>query len=474
MYQFSWGGVEVCSMPVVESIVLGQSQKRHFLGSAINDSAVTANGLQVSWFDNALEVARCEKLSAEFLQPAFKERVLSASRGLQKEYWQFAGQVGKTDFGSKSDADLAQTFEKLCGLMERLMSSFQVTQPEFLDTPLFNLKRAISKNSSLELEEAFAQLTTYTRLDAINEEEIAFHEMVKAGFSEKAAEAHISKFPWLMLNTYKLADGIGFLQERAKDGGDGKLAEKLLSEKEALLQKQKVLLASIGSKEAEYLAFLFQDLGFNRIAEKTCWASAVWLCLPLYKQIAKRKGEILKDLVEVYRKHEIMALLLEGKHVERQEIARRRKHYLFQYSHPEVKFYSGDEAAALSKKLGVAQKRENLQTITGMCASPGKATGRVRIIVTAGLADYSRELAEFKQGEVLVTGMTQITMVPICRKAAAIVTNEGGITSHAAIISRELGIPCVVGTHVATRELSDGDFVEVDASKGVVKKLKHA
>ena len=59
-----------------------------------------------------------------------------------------------------------------------------------------------------------------------------------------------------------------------------------------------------------------------------------------------------------------------------------------------------------------------------------------------------------------------------CRKAAAIVTDEGGITSHAAIVSRELGIPCIVGTQYATKILKDGDLVEVDANKGTVKKIK--
>jgi len=57
-----------------------------------------------------------------------------------------------------------------------------------------------------------------------------------------------------------------------------------------------------------------------------------------------------------------------------------------------------------------------------------------------------------------------------CRKAAAIVTDEGGITSHAAIISRELGIPCIVGTGIATKVFKDGDRITVDADKGIAKK----
>ena len=67
--------------------------------------------------------------------------------------------------------------------------------------------------------------------------------------------------------------------------------------------------------------------------------------------------------------------------------------------------------------------------------------------------------------------MTQPNIIDIAKKAAAIVTDEGGMLSHAAIISREFGIPCIVGTHYATKVFKDGDLVEVDADKGIVRKI---
>ena len=70
--------------------------------------------------------------------------------------------------------------------------------------------------------------------------------------------------------------------------------------------------------------------------------------------------------------------------------------------------------------------------------------------------------------------MTRPEFVPLMKKAGGIITNEGGITSHAAIISRELGIPCIIGTKIATKVLHDGDLVEVDADNGVVRILERA
>lgn len=72
---------------------------------------------------------------------------------------------------------------------------------------------------------------------------------------------------------------------------------------------------------------------------------------------------------------------------------------------------------------------------------------------------------------ILVAVTTHPDYVPAMRKAVAIITDEGGITSHAAIVSREFCIPCIVGTKMATKILNDGDLVEVDANNGVVKKL---
>ncbi len=100
--------------------------------------------------------------------------------------------------------------------------------------------------------------------------------------------------------------------------------------------------------------------------------------------------------------------------------------------------------------------------LKGLPASPGYATGTVKII-----RDIS-ELSKVQKGDILVTTMTTPDMVPAMEKAAAIVTDEGGMTCHAAIVSRELGIPAVVGTENATKILKDGDVVTVDAYKGLV------
>jgi pyruvate,water dikinase len=100
--------------------------------------------------------------------------------------------------------------------------------------------------------------------------------------------------------------------------------------------------------------------------------------------------------------------------------------------------------------------------LNGAAASPGVAAGPARVVVSASEIDIVRE------GDVLVAEMTTPDFVPAMKRALAIVTDRGGRTAHAAIVSRELGIPCVVGTGEATKTLRDGQIVTVDGARGLV------
>jgi pyruvate,water dikinase len=108
------------------------------------------------------------------------------------------------------------------------------------------------------------------------------------------------------------------------------------------------------------------------------------------------------------------------------------------------------------------------QLLSGLGASPGTASGTVRIVTKLDHLDQVRE------GDVIVTQMTMPDMVPAMKRAVAIVTDEGGMTSHAAIVSRELGVPAVVGTESATRVLTDGQVVTVDGEMGTIREGRTA
>lgn len=114
------------------------------------------------------------------------------------------------------------------------------------------------------------------------------------------------------------------------------------------------------------------------------------------------------------------------------------------------------------EEIGEVAEEKLVPLVKGLAASPGIGRGKVKLI-----KDVS-EINLVEDGDILVTGMTNPDMVPAMRKAAGVVTDEGGRTCHAAIVSRELQIPCIVGSKEATKVLKTGQVVTVDATRGIV------
>lgn len=149
----------------------------------------------------------------------------------------------------------------------------------------------------------------------------------------------------------------------------------------------------------------------------------------------------------------------------------RRQDYYILATAEEVATVIGKDATHKIKELfstEVVAKQE----VKGQIANKGVARGRVRII-KYGYQEFNKlnkQIEQMVQGEILVAETTSPELTTACHKASAIVTNQGGLMSHAAIIARELGIPCIVGTGDATEVLLSGDVVEVNADRGVVTK----
>ncbi len=103
--------------------------------------------------------------------------------------------------------------------------------------------------------------------------------------------------------------------------------------------------------------------------------------------------------------------------------------------------------------------------ISGQIGYKGTVIGKVKIVYT------KEDLSKVLQGDILVSPMTTPDFLPAMKLAGAFVTDEGGLLCHAAIVSREMKIPCVIGTKIATQLLKDGDIIEVDANRGIIRKI---
>jgi len=188
--------------------------------------------------------------------------------------------------------------------------------------------------------------------------------------------------------------------------------------------------------------------------------------IPFYKILAKEISVPYEDWVYLTSAEIIQAL--EGSAIPYEEIKNRKDGFAFLLKKGIVKIASGEKGKKLSEWIDKNAGQNVIQDITeikGQSAMPGVMKGRVHIAL---LPADSHNL---EAGEILVCSMTSPEYLPAMRRAAAFVTDEGGLLSHAAIIARELGKPCIVGTKIATKVLKDGQLVEVDANKGIVRIL---
>ncbi len=119
-------------------------------------------------------------------------------------------------------------------------------------------------------------------------------------------------------------------------------------------------------------------------------------------------------------------------------------------------------------RIKIEKITEDIRELRGQVGFKGSVKGVVRKIMSYSQAN------ELKEGEILVTAMTTPEFLPALKRASAFITDEGGIMSHAAIVSREFNIPCIIGTKVATQVLKNGDLIEVDANHGVVRIIQHS
>jgi len=232
--------------------------------------------------------------------------------------------------------------------------------------------------------------------------------------------------------------------------------EEIKKIKEEAESKRKKYGGMLGDEE-KTMAYLLSRGAEFQDERKKCNLIGDHIIQKFADEISRRSG-ITKELVANAKFDEIFGLL-DGS-ITAEELEKRGKEFHTMYYKNE-----GNKTEIGFKKGRMHEIKEvkKPEMFTGTPASMGIAKGKVRLI----LSDH--DFKKMGKGNILVSGMTRPDFVPVMKKAAAIVTDEGGLTCHAAVVSRELGVPCVVGTRIATAVLEDGDLIEVDGKKGTVK-----
>src|SRR3990167_6301781 len=199
------------------------------------------------------------------------------------------------------------------------------------------------------------------------------------------------------------------------------------------------------------------------------YAADLYIKLEFYllERLSKQSDVSFREL-SLYTIEELKQLIGGGLKLTKTQLDERKSHRVMVQIDDQIAFFYGkNNFNKISSLVEPTAQRGIVLEIKGIIASKGQAQGQVKIVRSI------KDMGKVNEGDILVATTTRPDLMPEILKCAAIVTDAGGITSHAAIVSRELKIPCVVATKIATSVLKDGDFVEVDANEGIVKIMKN-
>ncbi len=446
-------------------------------------------------FDNVLLIPKGEINILHFDLDQLKNLGIKVSGKLRKDP-AFANWV--TEECEKTCRDLVKTgkkavsgkLEKLSNLelLERFESYINVFYQfaPFMSIPL-SVEQILPKKIEKDLRkilpgkdvnEFLSRLTTPKKLSYTAQEHMDLLKLAIKIKKEKLSEykykkelsKHVQKYLWLSIWNFSdplLKEPYFEQQLRELLSYDLEECESDLDEirRNRDLSKRTLEKLSI-KKELRDNIKLMRKYVFLRNYRREMLALSYFHLRPLLEEVAKRAGLSLDELCHLIHP-EIIEFLKTGRLPSKEEILSRKERWAFVIRKGRWELLSDQEGIEKLIREELGEKAiKKITKIKGNVACRGKAKGKVRVILD------KVEVGKFRKGEVLVTTMTTPDFVVIMKQAVAIVTDEGGLTCHAAIISRELGIPCVVATKHATEVFKDGDLVEVDAERGIVRKLE--
>jgi len=405
-------------------------------------------------------------------KPKLSLKLLNLSFKLGNNFLNFARKISKRDWQKATNEQIISALNDL--KLRCYQWAFWMTFPQTVDKFLENyLREKIIpkiKNINLSQNEILGIIITSKKRIYADQAQNDLYKIAKDIEDKKyrisslkvkeKIKDYLKKYAWIEARWWK-GEGTTEKEVIAQLKRIIPQIETLLKEEKEKERKKKklfnLLVKGLTKKEKELIR-LTQGIVYLRTYRTDIFNWGGFLVGGLLKEVAHRL-DISYDDLHFFRIDEIIGFLLKGKRKLVLEELQERKEKDWTY------FTIHGKEKILYKSAKVRVKKE-IEEIKGKVGYSGKVRGKIKIVLN------KNQFLKVKKGDILVTSMTSPDFIPVLKKVSAIITDEGGITCHAAIIAREMKIPCIIGTKIATKVLKDGDLVEVDANKGIIKVIK--
>ena len=473
-YQFIWR--EFGALPLFVDTVLGKTfrvkdEKIIIYRQPAAEGYISSKGLKTA-----------EKKGEQFYNnwPVVKKFIKKTNK-IAPQFKKFIEKIENSDLTKKNDRELLHRFKEFLVFATKVFKLYNTTEPRFAGSSERKLSNYLSKRNNREVKRYLKILLTPDISKTIfNQQKLEWLNLVLMAegsvtdFSDKIAR-YQKRYAFLANVTGKIFYGSSyFLNLFKKDIAQPKkfILKKLESIKkrdsEVKYQRRQLEKELNLPSEIVNLSNSLREIGLLRLNLDPYWRYALAIAFKKFlPEIAERKSLDL-DQVGALTYAELRNLLLKNTKPNLKVINQRKSKYVaIMVKQGIYRFLTGHVTDRYIKVLK-PKLDKSLTMFKGGVGNPGYKKGKVKIIHSSE-GDIIEEMKTMKKGQILVTEMTRPQLIMAIHKAGAIITDEGGMTSHAAIISREFNIPCIIGTKIATQVLKDGDMVEVDADKGIVK-----
>lgn len=442
------------------------------------------------WSDKL--VSYCEKLPSDNLDKLSDKKLwelYKTHEDIHTDYYRYGWIPVAADMFHNNLTEKGQKILRELGIKENDVTEILMTLTEPTRPSLIKMEEDEIKELAIKIQANTKQLKLFkTLFKKFKEEDVKlfglythspeyeakFEEKVRALTDKidpvvvKALEKHYEKYFYTKF-LFTEEQGVYNFEHYLKKlvrlvNNDPNVTKTIKDENEEiknLIKKREGIIKKLKLSDKQKLFFdQWGEFMITKIYRRYAQLFALYRMVPVVEEIGNRLGLTIKE-TKFMTTEEIYTALFK-KQINKDEIKKRVEFTVYYTDKNEHTFYIGSQAKQAADLIQT-EKIEAVSEIKGQCGARGHAKGKVVIV------NVIEDIQKMKQGDVLVSIATQPDLLPAMKKASAFVTDQGGVTSHAAIVAREMKTPCVIATKIATKVLHDGDLVEVDADKGIVK-----
>ena len=426
------------------------------------------------WFWSDSDIKAIHKDGEKLLNSNNAKKSLRETHKSITRYWRVADKLLDAVEKSSHQQRLTVLYDEYTYVLRRIYAHFITTTGQTTYAIENELKKILEKKFPEQLSDFFEILTTPEKPNILFNE-LKDWKKIQQKPTQKNILAHTKKYPILLTNIFSKDSALSWGKQRLISKSLSDINDEVLKSvkrRKTIRIKQEEILKKLGSKKAEYLSKLIRDCAIKRLLVKACWNGEGYYLLPFFERLSKMAGCSVRDIYMFYTWREIRDLLHDNNNLPKQELENRKKYYLLRFTNKQIKIYSGQKALKMKKKLlNPSLPNKNTKSFSGTIANKGLAVGRAKLIRVDNPHEINKIAATVKSNHILVSGMTNPTMMVLMKKVSGIITDEGGAACHATIIAREFNLPCLVGCKVATLILQNDQPIILDANHGVVKKI---